>query len=116
VVRPHGLSTHLFAFAIRLGLYAGVLMLAIGAAAPKHKKNTLGRALGVSFVLSLAAIVTLARFFLLFWPLYALVWIIVIVSVYELPLLRAVLVALLLAALGYIVALVFGLATLSPLG
>jgi putative membrane protein len=103
---------HLGAFLVRLVLSAAVLMLAVGWVSPGNPANTFGRALLVSFALSLAWYVTLARFlwFLLFpWLLYVVVWLLVITLSYDVGALRALLVALALAFLSFLVSLLFGL-------
>jgi putative membrane protein len=106
------MAPHLGAFLVRLVLSAAVLMLAVGWVSPRNPANTFGRALLVSFVLSLAWYVTLARFlwFLLFpWLLYVIVWLLVITISYDVGVLRALLVALALAFLSFLVSLLFGL-------
>ncbi len=105
------MAPHLGAFLVRLVVSAVVLMLAVGWVSPRNPQNTFGRAALVSFVLSIAWYVTLARFawFLLApWLLYALVWLVVVTLAYGIGLLRALLVALALSFLSWVVAVLGG--------
>lgn len=106
---------HLGAFVVRLVLSAAVLMLAVGWVSPRNPNNTFGRAVLVSFVLSLAWYVTLAKFLwvlVLPWIVYAIVWLVVITFAYGIGVLQALLVALALTFLSWLVAFLFGLRTL----
>ena len=79
---------------------------------PATRANTFGRAALVSFVLSLAWYVTLARFvwfLVLPWLLYVLVWLAVITLSYEVGVLRALLIALALSFLSFLVQVLFRL-------
>ncbi len=103
---------HVGAFLVRLAVSAVVLMLAVGWVTPGNRANTLGRAALVSFVLSLAWYVTLARFawfLVLPWLLYVLVWLAVITLSYEVGVLRALLIALALSFLSFLVQVLFRL-------
>ena len=103
---------HVGAFLVRLAVSAVVLMLAVGWVSPGNRWNTFGRAALVSFVLSLAWYVTLARFawfLLLPWLLYVAVWLVVVTLAYRLSSLRALLLALALAFLSFLVSALFGL-------
>jgi len=105
---------HLGAFLVRLGLSAVVLMLAIGWVSPKNPSNTFGRAVLVSFLLSLAWYITLARFLwvlLVPWLLYAGIWLLVVMYGYRLSFGRSLLLALALSLLSWLVSLLFGLRT-----
>jgi len=105
---------HLGAFLVRLGLSALVLMLAIGWVSPRNPANTFGRALLVSFVLSLAWYVTLVRFLwvlLIPWLLYAGIWLLVVMWSYRLTFGRSLLLALALSVLSWVVSLLFDLRT-----
>jgi putative membrane protein len=105
---------HLGAFLVRLGLSALVLMLAVGWVSPRNPSNTFGRALLVSFVLSLAWYITLARFLwvlLLPWLLYAGIWLLVVMGSYRLTFGRSLLMALALSLLSWVVSLLFDLHT-----
>jgi putative membrane protein len=107
--------SHLFAFLVRLVLSAGVLWLSVGWVSPENPRNTFGRALLVSLVLGLVYYVTLVKFlwFLVIpWLIYALIWVAVIMASYGLTFLRSLLLALALTFLSWLVALVFGIATL----
>lgn len=109
---PPAVFAHVGAFLVRLAISAVVLMLSVGWVSPRNPANTFGRAALVSFVLSLAWYVTLARFawfLVLPWLLYVLVWLAVITLSYGVGVLRALLVALALAFLSYLVQLLFGL-------
>jgi putative membrane protein len=107
---------HLGAFIVRLVLSAAVLMLAIGWVSPRNPQNTFGRAVLVSFILSFAWYVTLAKFlwFLVVpWLVYVIIWLVVITFSYGIGLLQALLVALALTFLSWLVAFLFGLRTFS---
>jgi putative membrane protein len=87
-------------------------MGAVAWVTPRNPYNTLGRAVVVSLLLSLASYVTLARFlwFLLVpWLLYALVWLATIMGAYDIGFLSALLLALALTLLSFLVSLLFGL-------
>ncbi len=106
---------HLGAFLVRLGLSALVLMLAVGWVSPRNPSNTFGRALIVSFALSLAWYVTLARFLwvlLLPWLLYAAIWLLVVMWGYRISFGRSLLLAVALCFLSWLVSALFGLGTL----
>jgi putative membrane protein len=103
---------HVGAFLVRLAVSAVVLMLAVGWVSPRNPANTFGRAALVSFLLSLAWYVTLARFawfLVLPWLLYVLVWLVVVTFSYQVGILRALLIALALSFLSYLVQLLFSL-------
>ncbi len=105
---------HALAFLVRLVFSAGVLWLAVAWVSPGNPANGFGRAVFVSLVLSIAYYVTLAKFLwflLLPWLLYAAIWLFVVVSAYELDFWRALLVALALTVLSWIVSLLFGIRT-----
>ena len=107
-----GMFAHVGAFLVRLAVSAVVLMLAVGWVSPGNRANTLGRAALVSFVLSLAWYVTLARFawfLVLPWLLYVLVWLAVITFSYGVDVLRALLIALALSVLSFLVQVLFRL-------
>ncbi len=107
-----GLARHLLAFVVRWVVSAGVLMLAVGWVSPRNPHNTFGRAVLVSIVLTVASYVTLSRFlwFLLVpWLLYALFWLATIMGAYAVRFGSALLVALALTFLSWIVSLVFGI-------
>ncbi len=102
---------HLAAFLVRWIVSAVLIMAAIGWVTPGNPANTLGRAVAVSALLSIASYLTLARFFwflLLPWFLYAVVWLTTMMGVYDLRFLTALLVALALTLLHFLVSLVFG--------
>jgi putative membrane protein len=102
------------AFLVRLALSAGVLWLAVATVSPGNPANTFGRAVLVSVVLSLAYYVTLAKFLwflLLPWILYAAIWLAVVMGSYDVRFLRALLVAIALTVLSWIVEAVFGVRT-----
>ena len=103
---------HVGAFLVRLAVSAVVLMLAVGWVSPRNPANSFGRAALVSFVLSLAWYITLARFawfLVLLWLLYVLVWLVVVTLSYGVGVLRALLIALALSFLSFLVQLVFNL-------
>lgn len=103
---------HVGAFLVRLAISAVVLMLAVGWVSPRNPANTFGRAALVSFVLSLAWYITLAKFawfLILPWLLYVLVWLVVVTLSYGVGVLRALLIALALSFLSFLVQLLFDL-------
>jgi putative membrane protein len=103
---------HVGAFLVRLALSAVVLMLAVGWVTPGNSNNTFGRAVVVSLFLSAAWYLTLARFlwFLLVpWLLYVAIWLVTVMLAYEMGFLRALLLAVALAFLSFLVSLFFGL-------
>ncbi len=105
---------HALAFLVRLVASAAVLWLAVAWVSPGNPFNTFGRAVVVSVVLSVAYYLTLAKFlwFMLFpWLLYAAVWLAVVMSAYGVGFLRALLVALALTVLSWIVSALFGIRT-----
>ncbi len=107
--------SHLVAFLLRLVISAGVLWLSVGWVSPGNPRNTFGRAVLVSLVLSLAYYVTLVRFlwFLVIpWLVYVLIWLAVIMASYEVTFLRSLLLALALTFLSWLEELVLGIRTL----
>jgi putative membrane protein len=104
----------LVAFAIRLVLSAAALWGAVAFVTPDNPANTFGRAAIISVVLSIAWYVTLARFLwflLLPWLLYVGVWLGVIMGSYGLGFVQALLVAVGLAVLSWLVEAIFGVKT-----
>jgi putative membrane protein len=101
------MSRHPFiAFLVRLALSAAVLMLSVGWVTPRNPHNTFGRAVVVSIVLSVAYYLTLAKFFwflLVPWLLYAGIWLAVVMAGYDVGFTRALLVALALTFLSWLV-------------
>jgi putative membrane protein len=111
-VRPT--QHHALAFLVRLVASAAVLWLAVAWVSPGNPANTFGRAVLVSVVLSVAYYVTLAKFLwflLLPWVVYALVWLAVVMGTYDLDFWRALLLAIALTVLSWIVSAVFGVRT-----
>jgi putative membrane protein len=103
---------HLAAFAVRLVVSAAVLMLAVGWVSPGNPYNTVMRAALVSVFLGLASYLTLARFLwflLLPWLLYAVVWVATVTGAYGLAFPSALLLAVALTLISFLVSLVFGL-------
>ncbi len=103
---------HVLAFLVRLVLSAGALWLAVAWVSPGNPANTFGRAVVVSIVLSLAYYLTLAKFLwflLLPWLLYALIWLATVMGAYGLGLGTALLLAIALTILHFLVSLLFGL-------
>ena len=106
--------SHVLAFLVRLVVSAAVLWLAVAWVSPGNPANTFGRAVAVSIVLSIAYYVTLARFlwFLIIpWLLYAAIWLAVVEGYYGLGLWRALLVAIALTLLSWLVSALFGIRT-----
>jgi putative membrane protein len=108
------MAAHLVAFLLRLVLSAGALWLAIAWVSPGNPANGFGRAVLVSIVLSIAYYVTLAKFLwflVLPWLLYVAIWLTVIMGAYGLGFWRALLVALVLTLLSWLVSAVLGVRT-----
>jgi putative membrane protein len=108
------MTRRLTAFLVRWVLSAGVLWAAVGLVKPGYPDNTFGRALLISVVLSVAYYLTLAKFLwflLLPWLLYVLVWLGTVMSAYDLGFLQAVLLALGLVFLGWLVEWLLGVKT-----
>lgn len=106
------MSHWLVPFLVELALSALVLMLAVAWVTPKNPRNTVGRAVLVSLVLSAAWTLTLSRFaWFLLVPLllYAFVWMVVITTAYRVTVPRALLLAIALSFLSWLVLLVFGI-------
>ena len=107
--------SHLLAFAVRLVLSAAVLWLSVAWVSPDNPRNTFGRAVLVSLVLSLAYYVTLARFLwylVVPWLIYLLVWLFVIMVSYGLGFFRSLLLALALAFLSWLATRILGIVPL----
>jgi putative membrane protein len=105
---------HLLAFLVRLAVSAAVLWLAVAWVSPGNPANTFGRAVVVSIVLSVAYFVTLARFLwflVLPWLLYVAIWLAVVMGTYGIGFWRALLVALALAFLSWVVSALLGVRT-----
>ena len=112
--RAPAASSHFLAFLVRLAVSAGVLWLAVAWVSPGNPANTFGRAALVSIVLSVAYYLTLAKFlwFLLVpWLFYVAIWLAVVMGSYDLGFWRALLVALALAFLSWVVSALFGIRT-----
>lgn len=111
---PASSSSHLLAFLIRLVVSAAVLWAAVGWVSPGNPANTFGRAVLVSVVLSIAYYVTLAKFLwvlVLPWLLYVAIWLTVVMGSYGLGFLHALLVALALSFLSWLVSEILGVRT-----
>jgi putative membrane protein len=79
---------------------------------PGNSTNTVSRALLVSIALSLASYLTLARFLwflLLPWLLYATIWLATVMAAYGLGFPTALLLAIALTVLHFLVSLLFGM-------
>lgn len=108
------MTAHLIAFVLRFVLSAGALWLAVAWVSPANPANTFGRAAAVSIVLSIAYYLTLAKFLwflVLPWLLYVAVWLAVVMAAYGISFSRALLLALALAFLSWIVTAVSGVPT-----
>ncbi len=106
--------SHALAFLVRLVVSAAVLWLAVAWVSPANPANTFGRAVLVSIVLSVAYYVTLARFLwflLLPWFLYVAIWLGVVMSAYGIAFVQALLLALALTFLSWLVSALFGIRT-----
>jgi putative membrane protein len=105
---------HLLAFVVRLVVSAAVLWLAVAWVSPGNPANTFRSAVVVSVLLSIAYYITLARFlwFLIVpWLLYVAIWLAVVEGNYGLGFWRALLVAIALAFLSWVVSALFGIRT-----
>jgi putative membrane protein len=105
---------HVLAFLVRLVASAAVLWLAVAWVSPGNPANTFGRAVVVSIVLSIAYYITLARFLwflVLPWLLYVVIWLAVVMGNYGIGFWRALLLALALAFLSWLVSALFGVRT-----
>jgi putative membrane protein len=105
---------HLLAFIVRLVVSAAVLWLAVAWVSPGNPFNTFGRAVVVSILLSIAYYITLARFLwflILPWLLYVAIWLAVVEGNYGLGFWRALLVAIVLVFLSWVVSALFGIRT-----
>src|SRR5690242_8222205 len=109
--RPASPANHLLAFVVRLVVSAGVLWAAVGWVSPGNPANTFATAVVVSVVLSVAYYVTLAKFLwvlVLPWLLYVAIWLAVVMGTYGLGFLRALLLALALTFLSWLVSSILG--------
>ena len=107
-----GMLRHLGAFLVRLVASAVVLMAAVAWVSPGNPTNTVGNAVLVSLLLAIASYLTLARFLwflLLPWLLYAAIWLATVMGTYGLGFGSALLLALALTLLSFLVSLVFGI-------
>jgi putative membrane protein len=105
---------HVLAFVVRLVVSAAVLWLAVAWVSPGNPANTFGRAVLVSVALSVAYYVTLAKFLwflLLPWLVYGLVWLLVVMSAYGIGFFRALLLAIALTILSWLVSALLGIRT-----
>src|SRR5512134_1186541 len=105
-------GSHLLAFFVRLVASAAVLWLAVAWVSPGNPENSFGRAVLVSVVLSVAYYVTLAKFLwflLLPWLVYGLVWLLVVMSAYGIGFFRALLLAIALTVLSWLVSALLGI-------
>jgi putative membrane protein len=111
---PASGGSHLLAFLVRLVLSAGVLWASVGWVSPGNPENTFGRAVVVSIILSIAYYLTLAKFLwilVLPWLLYVAIWLSVVMGTYGLGFLQALLLALVLTFLSWLVSELFGVRT-----
>lgn len=109
------MARHLLAFVLRLVVSAGVLWVAVRLVSPGNPANTFGTAVLVSVALSVAYYLTLAKFLwllLLPWLLYVAIWLAVVMRTYGIGFWQALLVAIVLAVLSWIVSAVSGVRTL----
>ena len=110
----HATMPHVLAFVVRLVASAAVLLLAVAWVSPGNPANTFGRAVVVSIVLSIAYYITLARFLwflVLPWLLYVVIWLAVVMGNYGVGFWQALLLALALAFLSWLVSAIFGVRT-----
>jgi putative membrane protein len=98
-------------FLVRWVVSALVLWIAVGWVSPGNPYNTVGRAALVSLFLSLASFLTMARFLwflLLPWLLYAIIWLATVMGAYGIGFFSALLLAIALTLLSFLVSLLFG--------
>jgi putative membrane protein len=101
-------------FLVRLVLSAGAVWAAVAFVSPDNPANTFGRAIVVSLILSVAFYVTLAKFLwflLLPWLIYLFFWLGTIMAAYDLRFFQALLVAVGMAVLSWLVEAAFGVKT-----
>ncbi len=106
--------SHLVASLVRFVVTALVLMLGVGWVSPNNRNNTFGRAVLVSLFLSAAWYLTLAHWLwwvILPWLLYMVIYFITIALAYGLGFLRALLLALALGFLSFLVSFLFNIPT-----
>jgi putative membrane protein len=104
----------LLAFLARLALSAAAVWGAVAFVDPGNPANTFGRAIVVSVVLSVAYYITLAKFLwflLLPWLIYVVFWLGTIMGTYDLRFFQALLVAVGLAVISWLVGTAFGVKT-----
>ncbi len=103
---------HLVAFLVRLVISAVVLWLGVSWVSPRNPRNTFGRAIVVSLILSVAYFLTGAQWgawwLILPWIVYVAIWLGVIMASYELAFLRALLLALALTFLAWVATILLG--------
>jgi putative membrane protein len=107
--------SHIIAFLLRLVVSAGVLWMSVGWVSAGNPRNTFGRAVLVSLVLSVVYYVTLVRFLWILvipWLIYVVIWLAVIMASYQLTFLRSLLMALALTFLSWVEELILGIRTL----
>jgi putative membrane protein len=101
-------------FLVRWALSALVLMGSVAFVFPDNPSNTLGQAALISVILSVAWYITLARFLwflLLPWLLYVCIWLATIMGAYNLGFLQALVVAVALSVLSWLVEKMIGVKT-----
>jgi putative membrane protein len=101
-------------FLVRLVLSSAAVYGAVAFVSPDNPSNTFFRAVGVSLILSIAYYVTLAKFLwflLLPWLIYVVIWLGTVMSRYGLGFFQALLVAVAMALLSWLVEAAFGVKT-----
>lgn len=101
-------------FLVRLVLSAAAVYGAVAFVDPGNPSNTFGRAIVVSLILSIAYYVTLAKFLwflLLPWLIYVFFWLGTVMGNYDLGFFQALLVAIGMAVLSWLVEAAFGVKT-----
>lgn len=101
-------------FLVRLVLSAAAVYGAVAFVSPDNPSNTFLRAMGVSLILSIAYYVTLAKFLwflLLPWLIYVFFWLGTVMGNYGLGFFQALLVAVAMALLSWLVEAAFGVKT-----
>jgi putative membrane protein len=104
----------LLSFLVRLVLSAAAVYAAVAFVSPGNPANTFGRAVVVSLILSVAFYVTLAKFLwflLLPWLIYVFFWLGTVMSSYGLGFFQALLVAIGMAVLSWLIEAGFGVKT-----
>lgn len=109
---PRRPRSRLVSFLVQLALSAGVLWLGVAWVSRDNPHNTIGRAVVVSLVLTVAYVLTGGLWLHLLvipWLVYAAIWLVVIMGAYGLGFFHALLLALALALLSWVASRLLGI-------